>query len=167
MYVLSQIRALWRPDPKPTETTVRFPTGAKVLLAAFLVGELLHAAPARADSYAFTVLHPTEYTDNGGPSTPIPAAWTIYTAIDCGPSAQPSSDWSYVVTVVSPSSSVTADVPAGFYCAAHSTFTAKGEGAFSAFSSVLQLPGASSPPPATTPTLTASPGAPGLSVARQ
>lgn len=159
LYIVSQVRALWHPPQTPTPPPR--------LMGLLLVLALLGAAPrARADSYALVVLHPTEYTDNGGPSTAIPAAWTIYTAVDCGPSAQPASDWSYVVTIASPASSATVDVPAGFYCAAHSTFTAKGEGAFSAFGNVVQLPAASASP-LVVPTLSAAPGAPSLTVTRQ
>lgn len=49
LYIVSQIRGLWRPDPKPPETVVRLPT-AKLLLAMLAIG-LAFSSPraVRAD----------------------------------------------------------------------------------------------------------------------
>lgn len=171
VYLVTQVRALWHPSTGPA--VVQIPTGVKLLLAAFLVGELVAPRPALADVFVFTIAPPLTYTDNGGPDVLIPADWTVFTTIDCGPGSLPAgTSWGLYASVVSPSSTATADVPAGWYCSAHSAFDAKGN-SLGAFGNVLRLPDASAPPPppppppATSPSSSAQPGAPTLSVTRQ
>lgn len=79
---------------------------------------LLIAAPVLADPVEFTVIHPTQYTDNA----PITAG--VHTPIDCGPTplvGDFAHGWDFIAQVNTPATTVTANFPVGvWYCAAHS-----------------------------------------------
>jgi hypothetical protein len=91
----------------------------------------------------FNVQHPIELDNNQ------PIVGTVYTTIDCGPSATPGgADWTLIAFINSPNTQATVDLADGqYWCAAHSSLDDHGNN-ISQWSSVVHfmLP---VPPPAT------------------